>query len=197
MNRAITLQTPYGPLHAQFERPDEARGLVLLARARHTPADPIIASHLVACGYAIFSVELVSSREIHFVDATQNVPRLAQRLIDFLDQIRHDSDMQDLPLAVFSSGDTTPAAIRAAAQRDIQIKAVACHGGIVDRAGLQALKLLVAPMLMLLDTDDELAQASFNRAKGYLGCTHELHLLEPGEDPVIRVAGWLTMNLPG
>lgn len=195
MNRAITLQTAHGPLHGQLERPDEARGLVLLARAHHAPIDTIITAHLAARGYAIFAVELLSSQEAHFADATQNVPRLTERLIDFLDLIHHDGDMQNLPLAIFTSGDTTPAAIRAAAQRDTQVKALVCHGGMVDRAGLQSLKLLAAPLLMLFDGDDEFAPGAFRRATGYLSCIQETRILDAGEDPLMRVAAWLSLHL--
>ena len=194
MNRTITIQTPHGPLHGLLDCPDEARGLVVLARAHHAPLDVIITANLAARGYAIFAIELLSSQEAHFADATQNVPRLAQRLIDVLDLIRHDGDMQNLPLAIFASGDTTPAAIRAAAQRDTQVRALACHGGIVDRAGLQALELLVAPLLMLFDADDEFAPAAYKRAAGHLSCLHEMHILDLGEDPVIRVAAWLDLH---
>ena len=195
MIRSITLQTPHGTLHGQLDRPEPARGLVLLARARHAPVDSVITANLAARGYAIFTIELLSGQEAQFADATQNVPRLAQRLLDVLDLIRHDGDMQDLPLAIFASGDTTPAALRAAARRDTQIKALACHGGIVDRAGLQALQLLVAPLLMLFDSDDAIGIGAFRRAASYLAAPHEMHLLNGGEDPVIRVAAWLSIYL--
>lgn len=195
MIRTITLHTPHGPLHAQLDRPDSPRGLVLLAHAHHAAVDSFITANLAARGYAILSVELLSTQEAHFSDATQNVPRLAQRLIDFLDLIRHDGDMEDLPLAVFASADTTPAAIRAAAQRDTQIKVLACHGGIADRAGLQSLQLLSAPLLMLFDADDSIGRTAFQRAAAHLGCSHETHVLGTGEDPVLRVAAWLTLHL--
>ncbi|MGE5471805.1 MAG: hypothetical protein ACM3X0_13475 [Bacteroidota bacterium] len=186
---------PHGSLHGLLERPDLPRGLILLVRAHHAPADTIITTHLVSCGYAVFGVELLTSQEAHFADATQNVPRLSQRLIDILDLIRHDGDMQDLPLAVFANGDTAPAAIRAAAQRDTQIKALACHGGLVDRAGLQALNLLVAPLLMIFDADDAIGQAAFQRAASHLGCRHQTHVLELGEDPVMPATGWFVRQL--
>ena len=196
INRTITIQTPHGPLHGQLERPDAPRGIILLARAHHAPIDTLIAESLTWHGYAIFSGELLSSQEARFTDATQNVPRLTQRLLDILDLIRHDGDMQNLPLAIFANGDTTPAAIRAAAQRDTQVKALACHGGLVDHAGRQALELLVAPLLMLFDANDEFAPAAFRRASGYLSCPHEMQTLATGEDPVIRIAEWLERLLP-
>jgi len=195
MNRHITLQTPHGSLHGQLERPDFPRGLILLARSHHVPLDTVTTARLAAQGYAVFVMELLSAHELQFADATQNVPRLALRLIDNLDMIRNDGDMQDLPLGIIASGDITPAAIRAAAQRDAQVKAVVCHGGLIDRAGVQALDLLVAPLLMLFDADDIIGETSYQRATSHLRCIHERRVLEISEDPVLPVAAWFSKHL--
>lgn len=195
MNRSLTLQTPNGPLHGHFELPDHPRGLILLAHAHNAPLDAVVAANLAGRGYAILNIELLSSREMQFADALQNVPRLSQRLLDIMELIRHDGDMQELPLGILTGGEVTPAVIRAAAQRDIQVKAIAAHGGIIDRAGLQALNLLVAPLLMLFDSDDHLAEAAFRRAVVHLQAAHEMHVLHRGEDPILRIAAWFALHL--
>lgn len=195
MNRHITLQTPHGSLHGQLERPDFPRSLILLARSHHVPLDAVTTTRLAAQGYAVFVMELLSAHELQFADATQNVPRLAQRLIDILDMIRNDGDMQYLPLGIIASGDIAPAAIRAAAQRDAQVKAVVCHGGLIDRSGVQALDLLVAPLLVLFDTDDAIGETSYQRAASHLRCVHQRQVLKIGEDPVLPVAAWFSKHL--
>lgn len=192
MNRHISLHTPHGSLLGQFERPDAPRGLILLARSHHAPADTVIAANLGSHGYATLRMELLSAQEIQFVDATQNVPRLTQRLLDILNLIRNDGDMQTLPLAIFTNGDIAPAAIRAAAQRDAQVKALACHGGLIDRAGLQALELLVAPTLMMFNADDAAGQAAYQRAARHIGGIHDACVLESEMDPVLPVAFWFS-----
>ena len=195
MIRNISLQTPHGALHGRLDLPANPRGLIVLTRAHHAPADTAIAANLAARGYALLAMELLTTQEAHFVDATQNVPRLAQRLLDVLDLARLDGDMENLPLAIFATGDSTPAAIRAAAQRDTQVKALACHGGLIDRAGLQSLDLLVAPLLMLFDAEDDIAKAAYMRAAIHLRAPHEMHTLGPAEDPVLRVAAWFGLHL--
>jgi len=195
MNRSLSIHTPHGTLHGQLEIPENAHGLILLARSHHAAVDTAIAANLAARGYAILAMELLSTQEAQFADATQNVPRLAQRLLDVLDLIRHDGDMQDLPLAIFATGDSAPAAIRAAAQRDTQVRALACHGGLIDRAGLQALSLLVAPLLMLFDAEDEFGKTAYQRAASHLEAVHEMHVLDIAEDPVMRVAAWFSLHL--
>jgi dienelactone hydrolase len=103
--------------------------------------------------------------------------------------------MQELPLAIFATGDSCPAAVRVAAQRDTQVKALACHGGLIDRAGLQALKALMAPLLMVFNADDDVANAANQRAASYLPVTHETHLLGSGEDPLLPVINWFSRYL--
>ena len=197
MNRDISLHTLHGLLHGQLELPDHPRGLVLLARPHHAPVDTVIAANLAGRGYAVLAMELLSTQEAHFADATQNVPRLTQRLLDILELILHDGDMQDLPLAIVASGDATPAVIRAAARRDTQVKVLACHGGIVDRAGLEALNLLAAHLLMLFDPDDSIGKTAFQRAASHLGTVYETHTLNVGEDPAMHVAAWFSLHLHG
>ena len=197
MNRTIAIHTPHGQLYGQLEIPEAALGLIILARAHHAPADAAIAEKLTEHGYAVLTMELLSSQEAQFVDATQNVPKLTQRLLEIFDLIHRDGDMQNLPLGIFSIGDATPAVIRAAAQRDTQVRVLASHGGLIDHAGLQALKALAAPLLMIFDAEDGLADVANQRAATYLVCAHETHLLSIGEDPVLAVITWFSRHFSG
>lgn len=192
MNRNLSIQTSHGTLHGHLEIPENPQRLVLLARAHHAPVDAIASISFAARQSATLTMELLSSQEAQFADATQNVPRLTQRLLDLIDLIRLDGEMQDLPLAIFASGASCPAAIRAAAQRDTQVHLLACHGGLIDRAGLQALKLLVAPLLMIFDNDDQIGQTAFERAARYLTGEYQTHTLKIGEDPAIAAAAWFS-----
>ena len=197
MNRFITQQTPHGSLHGQLDLPDNPRGLVVVARAHHAAEDAAISSSFAEFGCATLSMELLTAHEVQFADATQNVPRLTQRLIDILDLARNDGDMEKLPLAIYTSGDVAPAAICAAAQRDTLVRAVACHGGLIDRAGVQALDLLVAPLLMLFDANDLAGQTACQRATRHLICTHTTQVLDIGDDPAAPAANWFLSIFSG
>jgi len=190
MNRFVTLHTPHGSLHGQLALPDNPCGLILIARAHHAAEDAAISASFAEFGCATLTMELLTAQEVQFPDATQNVPRLTQRLIDILDMTRKDGDMAPLPLAIFTSGDVGPAAIRAAAQRDTLVRAVACHGGLIDRAGAQALDLLVAPLLMLFDTADLIGKTAYQRATSHLGGVHAMQSVGIGEDPAGVAANW-------
>lgn len=191
----LLLHTPHGPLYGQLELPPAAHALIVLARARHQAVDTAIIAHLASRGYALAGLDLLTAQEAHFVDATQNVARLTERLLDLLTLLRRTPGVADLPLGIFASGDSTPAAIRAAAQRDSQVRALACHGGLVDRAGLQALTCLRAPLLLLVDAGDHTARLAFERARPHLQSAQESHELRGGEDPLLRVAAWFGLFL--
>lgn len=197
MIRTLSIDTPHGRLHGRLELPESPRGLVLLARALRAPVDTIVAGRLAARGYAVLIMELLTTQEAQFVDATQNVPRLAQRLISLLDLVRDDGDTENLPLAIYALGDSSPAALRAAAQRDAQVRALACHGGLLDHAGLQSLTLNQAPLLMLIDTTDQTGQTAWQRTAAHLQCAHEMHVLGPLEDPVTHIASWFSAHMGG
>lgn len=198
MNRSLALHTAsHGPLYGHLVFNADARALVLLIRSHLTAVDTPTAEKLADQGYAVFAMDLLTTQESQFPDATQNVPKLTQRLIEVLDFARRDPNLEMMPVGIFSTGDTSPAAIRAAAQRDTQIKALACHGGMIDRAGKQSLELLRAPVLVLSDPEDTLSSASYEHASPYLHVPHELRSLNPAEGPVTQVAAWFSMHLHG
>lgn len=194
MNRHLNIQTSHGTLLGHLALPDYPRGLVLLARTQPLAVDDPLASSLFNRGHGVLGMELISERERHFVDITLDVSRLARRMTDMLDLIRRDADIQHLPLAIHATGDVTPAAIRVAALRDTQVSAVAAHGGLVDRAGLQALEMLAAPLLMLVNQDDQGALTSWQRAQSHFTCLTEMHSLPAGEDQGERVSAWFARH---
>jgi hypothetical protein len=49
--------------------------------------------------------------------------------------------------------------------------------------------------MMLFDTDDSIGQTAYQRAASHLNCIHEMHVLNAGEDPVMRVAAWFSLYL--
>lgn len=196
MNRLFTLPTPHGALHPKLEIPATgASALVLIARPRHIPVDSSVLALLAARGYALLSAELLSAQEERFADAAQNVARLSQRLVELLDQVRHDPELGELPLALHASGDATPAALRAAVQRDWQVRTLTCHNGLLDRAGSQSLEQLAAPLMALFDAGESAAWQAYQRIEPRLSAIHEGHLLAEGETPVQRVLAWYGLHL--
>lgn len=194
--RYITRHGPYGSLHGELAVPDQPLGLVMIAHPHRIAVSDPAAQHLIDCRYAVFGTMLLSEREMQFPDATQDVARLTRRLLDIIELSNHDEDMQALPLALLVSGDVTPAAIRAAAQRDTRVLVIAALGGNADRAGLQALGMLNAPLLMLLDPSTGPSPDSWERVRARIDALTESQTLETGENPGSRIANWLSRHLP-
>jgi hypothetical protein len=205
MKRHFTLSTPRGDLHGDLELPEPPpqtplppppRGLVLIARLQLAADERPITEALVADGYAVMNMELLSAAERQYPDTARNVPRLSQRLLTILDLLTKDGDTADLPLALFAAGDVTPAAISVSARRDQQIQALICHGGLIDRAGRQALKLMNTPLLMLFAAAAGFESAAFDRARQYLPAVCESWTLAADEDSSTAVLVWLNHHLP-
>ncbi len=190
------LHTPHGTLYGQLELPEAARNLVFLARSHHTAVDAGISEELARLGHAVFSMDLLTAQESSFPDATQNVPKLTQRLLEVIDFALRNPDLEGLPVGLFAFGDTAPAAIRVAAQRDLLIKAVVLHGGMIDRAGKQSLQLLLAPLLILLEAEDEARLQSCQRAVQYLPANHRTAYVEIPGDSMRLAAEWFEQKMP-
>lgn len=196
MKRSLLLETPAGRLHGQLALPDNPKGLVLLPKPHRIAVDDAVATTFQQHGYAVLAMELLTEREMRFADATQDVARLTRRLLDLLDLIRRDGDMENQPCAIQVSDELVPAAIRVAAQRDRQILAVAACDGLIDKAGVQALELLAAPLLMLFRDEGELVSLAWQRALKYLSCPVEAHRLAVEENPAIPAIRWFAAYLP-
>lgn len=190
MNRELSLAIPHGFLPGQLILPSAPRGLVAVVRLPGHPADEALAADLAERGLGLLSMPLLAPEEAHFPDAAHNVPLLTRRLTGLLDFLRSDGDTEGLPLGLFADRHTSPAAIRVAALRDAQVAALACHGGLVDLAGLENLRLLVAPLLMLVDEDDQPSLASYERAAAYLSVPRQTVRLKPAESPAAHVVRW-------
>lgn len=196
MQRSLSLRTPSGNLYGQLMQPEIARGLIFLVRCHHVAVDHVIAGHLFEQGYAVLGMDLLSARESQFADATQNVPRLAERLLDIIDNCRTDASLANLPVGLLALGDATPAAIRVAARRDSLVRGLTCYGGLPDRAGKQALNLLQAPLLMLFDPEDENGPLSASHALPHLDCRKQITTLNRSDDLISPVLSWFNPLFP-
>ena len=103
-------------------------------------------------------------------------------------------DAAAVPALIALAGQS-PAAVRAAARRDTQVAAVVACGGLVDRAGLEALNLLRAPLLFLYSGENVYADKAWQRAQRHLSCPHDSQRLPAGAHAAPLIAGWLEERL--
>lgn len=196
MRRDFFLRTPAALLHGRLWLPPAQRTLVLVPQLQALGDDEEApAAAFLAAGHGILALPLLTPREAHSPDAMHNVALLAQRLLDALDAVRDDGDTAKLALGLLAGGHLTPAAIRAAARRDLQVRALVCHGGLLDLAGRQYLELLAAPLLVLTDAGDEAAERSCERAAAHLHGPLRTLRLQPGEAPDGPAGEWFGRHL--
>lgn len=220
-HRPLTVTLPTTTLRGRLSLPYVLRGLVVIVTPRSWGAacameggsegndadagesDGTLARALHAAGFATLGIDLLHGDECRFADASRHLPLLGERLLAVVSALRQQIALDALPsvpIVLFADGDATPLAIRVAAQRDRDVTALACHGGLVDLAGLQYLKVLQSPLLMLFDADDTIGLTNARRAKPYLAGPCEIReLASNGDiDAIISQAAvdWFGKQLP-
>jgi len=179
-------------LHGTIHLPEAATGIVVLVAAAESGTQARhgdLAGHLWRSRIATVDIDLLAPEAARFADAATHLPVLTERLLAVIGQLARmmESDaLPALPIGLFAVGDATPVAVRAAAVRDQAVAAVACVGGLVDLAGLQYLRELRAPLLMLAGPDDAAASANLARARPHIpGHAETQALPETGAAEVI------------
>ena len=178
----VSLESGHDSLHGKLTLLPGNLGIVVLVHATRAldGRDEVVAGFLRHAGFSTLSVELLSRQEEHFPDAHNHVPLLAQRLIGFLEKLKHPMTLGSLPvqpLGLCAANDTTPVAVRVAALRDHDIAAIVCRGGLIDRAGVLYLRTLESPLLHLVDESDQPLIASSRRALEEIPGLKELRLI--------------------
>lgn len=164
----ITIPSGRLSLRGSLTLPENPGGLILLPHpggmhpgSRHELAARILEQG----GFATLLINLVSFRDPHNSDLYGNVPLLTQRILDCLAWLQQEPLLAPLPCGILAAGHAVPAALRASAQRDAQVSALVCRGGLPDQAGIFYLKTLACPTLLLFGTDDAKGRASGLRAE--------------------------------
>lgn len=175
----LSISSEHGRLHGRLALQPGGHGIVVLAHAAVAldERDNELARHIRRVGLSTLSVDLLARQEEHFSDVHNNVPLLARRLLDFLALIKNQmllGELQQQPLGLCAANTTSPVAVRVAALRDHDIRAVVCRGGLIDLAGMTYLRSLSSPLLLLVEETDDLHVISNRRALQKTTCRNEL-----------------------
>ena len=177
-------------VYGRLALPENPRDLLLLAHPGFATVDDENRDFLLGQGHALLNCALLDEGEIRYPDAERNVFRLTERLLQALAHLLRQPALKALPLALCAYDAATPAALRAAVQRDRQVTAIAACGGEIDRAGGEALRYLGQPLLLLHAPDDAAALAAHARAARHLRTPCTLAELKPESAPLLRQAEW-------
>lgn len=178
----LVIPSEHGSLHGSLVLQPNSPGLIVLAHAALAldGRDAVLAGFLRHAGLSTLSVDLLARDEERFPDAHNNVPVLAKRLLVFLDQIRHRMLMGEIatqPVGLCAANTTSAVVVRIASQRDHDIAAIVCRGGLIDLAGILYLRSLASPLLLLHEQSDVQHIASNRRALQEVRCPCELRII--------------------
>lgn len=180
--QALIVPGEHGALHGSLSLQPDAPGLVVIVHAG--PADEnetgSFTELLQHAGLSTLNADLIAASEGHYPDLHHNIPLLSRRLLVFLDQLRHRMQMGEIPvqpLALHAGEDTAPVIVRIASQRDHDIAALVCRGGLIDLAGIVYLRTLASPLLLLHDAGDDRRIAANRRALREVRCHAELRVI--------------------
>lgn len=157
-------------LQGTLTLPEGCRGIVVFVATRDcstVAATGNTAGILQGYDFGTLVIDLLQDNEAHFADADMHLPQLTERMLAVIGQLHREMELEAIsqqPVGLIAAGPTTPLAVRVAALRDKEIGALVCHGGLVDLAGLQYLKVLQAPLLLIAEETDTLAINNLQRA---------------------------------
>lgn len=138
--------------------PREPRGVVVFAHgsgsSRHSPRNRYVAEVLQNSGVATLLFDLLTDAEERDRANVFDIDLLATRLADVTRWLRSARDAAGLPVGYFGASTGAAAALRAAADPELDVFAVVSRGGRPDLAG-EALARVTAPTLLIVGSRDD------------------------------------------
>lgn len=138
--------------------PEHPRGIVVFAHgsgsSRHSPRNRYVADVLVDAGFATLLFDLLTPAEERDRANVFDIELLARRLIGVTLWSREQNDTAGLQVGYFGASTGGGAALRAAADPQVDITAVVSRGGRPDLAGRWLAKV-DAPTLLIVGGRDE------------------------------------------
>lgn len=127
-----------------------------IGRRLHETRGAVIASVLQEVGFATLQVGLLSFEEGQRTPETWNqVPTLCSRLTAVATWVQHQPTLKHLPIGIVTRDVAVAAMIRVAAGADAPFRALVGRDGRPDLAGLEPLRNLVIPLLLVVGGDDQ------------------------------------------
>ena len=137
--------------------PQQATGVVLFAHgsgsSRLSPRNNYVASVLRQGGIATLLFDLLTEAEDRVYETRFDIDLLTRRLLLATDWAKQQTSIAHLPLGYFGASTGAAAALKAAAARGPEIRAVVSRGGRPDMAGVDLPKVQ-APTLLIVGGHD-------------------------------------------
>ncbi len=194
--------------------PPRAEGLVIFAHGsgsgRHSPRNQFVARELNKRGLATLLADLLTPQESQTHANVFKIDLLAHRLERILEWVKEDYQLSKLAIGLFGASTGAAAALLAAYEREVDVKAVVSRGGRVDLAN-SILRQTSVPCLFIVGDRDEPVLTWNQQSFALISAPKKFHTVhgaghlfeEPGAlEDVANVSGeWfvsrLTTRRPG
>lgn len=158
--RAEDVSIVAGPvrLPGTLEVPAQPSGLVVFAHgsgsSRKSPRNQWVAEYLNEAGFATLLFDLLTPNEQVERSNVFDIERLGHRLAEATRWVADQPDVRDLPVGYFGASTGAAAALWAATESDLDVRAVVSRGGRPDLASERLCQVLAPTLLVVggLDT---------------------------------------------
>jgi putative phosphoribosyl transferase len=159
-------------------------------------------------GFATLNIALLSREEERKApEVWRQVATLTTRIDAVLEWLSRQSQLENVPLGMVARDAATAAMIRVAARTKTPLRALASRGGRPDLAGLEPLKALATPLLLVAGELDDEGPGPNQQAFDHLSCARDLAIVKGAshafeelgtlEEATQHIIGWLRLWLPG
>lgn len=144
-----------------------------------TSRGAFVAETLREAGFATLHIGLLCHEEERKApEIWRQVATLTSRIAAIIEWIGHQPALKDLPLGIAARDAVTAAAIRVACRGETPIQAIASRSGRPDLAGLEPLRTLTTPLLLVAGALDDTGPGPNQQAYDQLKCERELVIVE-------------------
>jgi len=180
-------------LTGDLHRTESAAGLVIFAHgsgsSRLSPRNRQVAAALNEAGLATLLFDLLTTDEELDRANVFDIDLLAERLRAATERVGDNPELSGLPVGYFGASTGAAAALRAAAELGVRVRAVVSRGGRPDLAA-ESLKEVVSPTLLIVGGADRRVLELNEAAARLLRCEHKVAIV-PGATHLFEEPGAL------
>ena len=173
--------------------PEHPIGVVVFVHgsgsSRNSPRNRLVARVLNQAGLATLLLDLLTPEEAHNRANVYDVDLLAGRLVDVTGWLRNQSTTSSLPVGYFGVSTGAAAALVAAADSRVAVRAIVSRGGRPDLAD-RVLARLTVPTLLIVGGRDHVVLKLNRQAQAAMPGTCQLAVV-PGATHLFEEAGTL------
>jgi alpha-beta hydrolase superfamily lysophospholipase len=190
----VHIESGAAAMEGMLELPGSASGVVLFAHgsgsSRLSPRNNHVAHVLRDAGIGTLLLDLLTPNEDRQYDNRFDIALLTHRLRATAAWLGAQEATMSLPLGLFGASTGAAAALQLAADPAVPVAAVVARGGRPDLAGVDALRAVAAPTLLIVGGADEPVIALNRQAYAELGCVKRL-VIVPGATHLFEEPGTL------